>query len=158
MISTKRILTNAIGFTLILLALLVFLELLLNCIFGLIYNNHFGVTLTVFLYSTIATILFCTPITFIWTLKLSIDFEYTEAANSLLSKEKETKVMPIKSNNNLYKDFDIITLPNIANFYAILSDEENSVKVKIIFNDSKESYLYDKQPKEDFLGYYSIIE
>lgn len=157
MISTKRILTNAIGFTLILLALLVFLELLLNCIFGLIYNNHFGVTLTVFLYSTIATILFCTPITFIWTLKLSIDFEYTEAANSLLSKEKETKVMPIKSNNT-YNDFDIITLPNIANFYAILSDEENCVKVKVIFNDSKESYLYDKQPKEDFLGYYSIIE
>lgn len=100
----------------------------------------------------IITIVICIPIFFISNLNKA----YKELTEKMLSYEKITEVVPIDSNYT-YSNFDIIVLPEVAKFYAILNRDENCVLVTIIFNNNSRPYTYDKVSKEKFFKHYDIL-
>lgn len=156
MVNTKKIVILSIIETLISIVIGIGIILLFNYFLKLVVRP-FSIISTIFSFSTIFTIIICIPIFFIMAINYNYDAQYTELAENLLSYDKVTKVMPIKSNNMSYNYFDTIILPNIANFYAILNNKENCVNIAIIFNDSTQSYIYDKKPKQSFFEYYEIL-
>lgn len=90
---------------------------------------------------------------------ISLAFEQTEYAkrsiayvNANLSAESFVKVK-----NNRQGDF-IRKLQDMAEFYAIINEEDNLVEIWIKFNFEREACKYEYVRKEYFYDYYSIQE
>lgn len=78
---------------------------------------------------------------------------YIALVNESMSFDEFTEVIPIRSR----KEF-ILGLVDIAKFSAILSKEDEMVKVYVKFNNEEQSRFLEKIEKENFLYYYSFTE
>ena len=76
-----------------------------------------------------------------------------EIVNNNLSTEKYIQVMPIKADD--FEDF-ILKLVDVAEFYAIISEDKNKVIISLKFNNEEKMRFLQKIDKEYFNFYYMI--